>query len=65
MLVVEAVLALAGEDVRGNLGDVAESDWCELVGCSDRQREDAFLLRLRSVEEEILCVESSPDVRMS
>jgi len=50
MLVVEAMLSLAREDVRGNESDITKSHRGEHVILSDGNRKQVVLLSLRCVK---------------
>ena len=48
--IIEAVFALAGEDVGCKLSDISEGDRCHEMRLADRDGEDAILLSLRCIQ---------------
>lgn len=58
MVVMEAVLALSGKDVRSEQGDVSQGHRRKLVLFSDGDGKDAVLLGLGGIQKEIFGVET-------
>lgn len=61
MSVIEAVLALAGEDMGSHVGNVTQGDGSELVVLADGDGQQSLGLGLVGVGEEVLGVESSTE----
>jgi hypothetical protein len=60
VLIGEAMLAFAAEDMGDDLCDVTQRYRSEFMVLPDGNREDTLLLRLLRVQQEILSVEASP-----